>query len=84
MEREEEEYRDFLAREVGDDLYGLVTVEPDIIGARETERDETDKGKGQKKGDSKDKGTGNFDADQQFLMKCVFLSNLLAWTEFAL
>lgn len=78
MEREEEEYRDFLAREVGDDLNGLVTVEPDIIGARETERDETDKGKGQKKGDSKDKGTGNLDADQQFLMKCVFLSNLLA------
>lgn len=82
MEREEEEYRDFLAREVGEDLDGLVTVEPDIIGVREAKCDETDKQKGQKnkkqKGNSKDEATGNPDADQQFLMKCVFFPNFLA------
>lgn len=82
MEEEEEEYRDFLAREVGEDLNGLVTVEPDIIGARATDGDETDKPKGKKKkqkGDSKDKAkaTGNADTDQEFLMKYVFLPNLL-------
>jgi protein KRI1 len=65
MEREEEEYREFLAREVGENLEELVTIEEDVIGAREGEKNDA------KDNDSKDKGKGKVvqETDQEFLMK---------------
>jgi protein KRI1 len=60
-----------LAREVGEDLEGLVTIEEDVIGAREVEQDESRKKEGKKK-KSKDKGKrkAKEETDQEFLMKC--------------
>jgi hypothetical protein len=59
-----------LAREVGEDLEGLVTVEEDIIGARAVEQEESEKKEGNKK-KSKDKGKAKAqqETDQEFLMK---------------
>ncbi|KAF7969961.1 hypothetical protein HWV62_25512 [Athelia sp. TMB] len=80
-ERDEEEYRDFLQREVGEDLEGLVTIEEDVIGARVAEGEkEEDKeaepveGKKKKKKSKKDKGKGKEKAqetDQEFLMNYI-------------
>lgn len=84
VEREEEEYRDYLAREVGEDLTKLVTIE-EGIGAREGEGEhgsetedikepETDEGKKKKKSKKKKEGKGKEkvkETDQEFLMKYV-------------
>lgn len=77
LEREEEEYREFLAREVGEDLEGLVTIEEDVVGAREVEENE-DKEKKSKK--AKDKGKGK-ETDQEFLMKYIVLSHYMLFLE---
>ena len=60
MDREEEEYREFLAREVGEDLKRLIMIEEDLIGARDVEKNEV-KEKTPKK--SKDKGKAKAKAD---------------------
>lgn len=86
VEREEEEYRDYLAREVGEDLTKLVTIEQGI-GAREGEGEhgsepedlkgpETDEGKKKKSKKKKANGDGKGkekvkETDQEFLMKYV-------------
>jgi protein KRI1 len=69
MEREEEEYREFLAREVGEDLEGLITIEEDVIGAREGE---TSNDSADKKSKQKEKRKATQETDQEFLMKCGF------------
>jgi protein KRI1 len=73
MEEEEEEYREFLAREVGEDLEGLVTIEEDVIGSMEGEKNEVKQKKSKK---SKDKGHGKAtqETDQEFLMKYEVLT----------
>lgn len=59
-----------MAREVGEDLEELVTIEEDVIGARAVEHDESKKKEGNKKM-SKDKGKAKAqqETDQEFLMK---------------
>lgn len=69
VEREEEEYREFLAREVGEDLEGLITVEEDVIGAREGE---INNNSADKKSKQKEKQKGTQETDQEFLMKSGF------------
>lgn len=80
LQREEEEYREFLHREVGEDLHGLITVDEDTIGIHENEKSGRGDGNGRKK--KKDKGkekeTGWPEAkgekekgDQEFLMRYV-------------
>jgi protein KRI1 len=68
MGKEEEEYREFLAREVGEDLEGLITIEEDVIGSTEGKTNEVKQKKSKK---SKDKGQGKAtqETDQEFLMK---------------
>lgn len=68
QEREEEEYRSFLEREVGGDLKALVAVEESIWKDEPTSQTVNDKKKKKKK--SKDSGKGDED-DQEFLMKYV-------------
>lgn len=70
-EREEEDYRGFLAREVGEDLEGLVTIEEDVIGARDVTDPEPKKESETKKFKSKGKGKHKAiqESDQEFLMK---------------
>jgi len=82
MEKEEEEYREFLAREVGEDLEGLVTIEEDVIGAREVEQDEprNEEGKKKKKSKNKEKKNEKQETDQEFLMKRVLSHYLLLLT----
>lgn len=73
MGKEEEEYREFLAREVGEDLEGLITIEEDVIGSTEGKTNEVKQKKSKK---SKDKGQGNAtqETDQEFLMKYEVLT----------
>ena len=71
VEQEEEEYRVFLQREVGEDINGLVTVDkvPQVeveIGAGDESREPPSK---KKKGKEKKSET-----DQEFLMKSVPVS----------
>jgi protein KRI1 len=69
MEREEEEYREFLQTEVGEDLADLVTVE---AGAMTQEEEGCARKKMMmKKKESKGDGSGNSkeENDQEFLMK---------------
>lgn len=71
IEKEEEEYREFLAREVGEDLEKLVVIEEGAINAGESEQGEhKEEGKKSKK-KSKDKGKGKAkqETEQEFLMK---------------
>jgi protein KRI1 len=75
MEREEEEYRAFLEREVGNDLTDLVTVEE--VGARDSNLEEPapKKGKRSKEKDKrKRKEAPKQETDQEFLMKLVYLT----------
>jgi protein KRI1 len=65
-EREEEEYREFLQREVGEDLADLVTVEKDLAGSREKNEAGA---KRKKKKPEADKKNSKEDADQEFLVK---------------
>jgi protein KRI1 len=83
-EREEEEYRAFLEREVGD-LKELVTVDVDDVSAEEMKEDEAkseeegDETKKKKKKKKSKKGTEEVkktkaEKDQEFLLKCVTFS----------
>lgn len=67
IEKEEEEYRDFLQREVGEDLEGLITLEPGDSFAAEVEVEPPTK----KKKKSKEKAKPKEEDDQEFLMKYV-------------
>ena len=81
LQREEEEYQEFLRREVGEDLHQLITVDQDVIGIREEApagggddngkktKKRKDKGKEREKGRSKTEEKEK--EDQEFLMKCV-------------
>ncbi len=83
VEREEEEYREFLKREVGENLDELIRVEKDGDGGvlddvkEEVEEEEKEEGKGKgkkKKRKSKEKdgkGKKKEEEDHEFLMKCV-------------
>lgn len=78
VEREEEEYREFLKREVGENLDELIRVEKDepggVLDVKEEEHEE-EEGKGKKKkrkSKEKDgKGKKKEEEDHEFLMKCV-------------
>lgn len=84
IEREEEEYRAFLEREVGPDLAEIITVED---GAAEADGvvdggedgEELKKKKKSKKGKATkvQSGKSKQDEDQEFLMKCVYASSPL-------
>jgi protein KRI1 len=67
LDREEEEYQEFLRREVGEDLNRLIEVDKDQLGIFEEPPQDYVPGKKKVKGKGKEKGT-NVD-DQEFLMK---------------
>lgn len=71
IEKEEEEYRAYLQREVGGDLADIITVDAELDGtAPQPEEDERPKKKSKK--EKKEKATGKKtkqDDDQGFLMK---------------
>jgi protein KRI1 len=81
LQREEEEYQEFLRREVGEDLHQLIEVDQDIIGIHENAPSGEGDGEGKKKKKPKDKGKekekgrlkteGKEKEDQEFLMKFV-------------
>ena len=78
VEREEEEYQEFLQREVGHDLKDLITVDADENApvVAETEGPTSDKAekKKRKKANKEEKeksGKSKEDEDQQFLLECV-------------
>ena len=80
LQREEEEYQDFLRREVGEDLHELITTDEGAIGVHENAPSEGDgDGKKRKRKDkSKEKEKVRPKTkeekerkDQEFLMKCV-------------
>ncbi|EIW53933.1 Krr1-domain-containing protein [Trametes versicolor FP-101664 SS1] len=76
IEREEEEYRAFLEREVGEDLSELVTVETDAAGVWDGTGADSDGDRSQKKskkGKKKDKKplNGKQDEDQEFLLNYI-------------
>ncbi|KAK7052808.1 Kinetochore protein Spc24 [Paramarasmius palmivorus] len=75
LDREEEEYREFLQREVGNDLNDLVTVDPNAIKwdtEEDTARgDKKDKKKKKSKAGTNDKAQSKEDADQEFLMNYI-------------
>jgi len=75
LEIEEEEYREFLKREVGDDLANLVTVEDDMIIENDPVSDIKAKKKRRKVKDGGETGKGESkpETDQEFLMKFVLL-----------
>jgi protein KRI1 len=66
-EREDEEYREFLKREVGGDLDALVTVQEDTLGVWEASED--DPKRKEKTKPTKGNKKGRRDADHEFLMK---------------
>lgn len=81
LQREEEEYQEFLRREVGEDLHQLIEVDRDAIGIHENTPSGEGDGEGKKKG-KKDKGKekekkrsrtkeDKEKEDQEFLMKCA-------------
>jgi protein KRI1 len=75
--QEEEEYRAFLEREVGDDLADLVTVEEGggvfVAGDEEEEEEETnEKRKKKRRKKEKESGEAKKQKDQEFLVKFVF------------
>lgn len=74
LEREDEEYKEFLEREVGEDLRNLVTVEESEVIVEEEEetgkRKKKDK-KDKKKGKEKEGRKSKTEEDHEFLMKCV-------------
>jgi hypothetical protein len=70
--REEEEYRAFLEREVGEDLAGLITVEGSVLDGDAVEEADP---KGKKKRRKKEQGkidSTKEQEDHEFLMKFVF------------
>jgi protein KRI1 len=81
-EREEEEYREFLEREVGEDLHDLITLDagdesaPYLTDEPEPEtKDEKKRRKKEKKGKEKEaqarKAKSQEDNDREFLMKYI-------------
>ncbi|KIJ51364.1 hypothetical protein M422DRAFT_244542 [Sphaerobolus stellatus SS14] len=72
IEREEEEYQDFLRREVGEDIKGLISVEKNTTIVDE---DKNEEGKGKpkkkKKKSKKDKEKPREEDDQEFLMNYI-------------
>jgi protein KRI1 len=70
LECEEEEYQEFLRREVGDDLKGLIEVDRDQTGVLEDVQDHPKDPSDKKLKKEKPKHTKNKDRDdQEFLMK---------------
>ena len=81
LEREEEEYKEFLEREVGEDLDNLITVEEGrmlaadehveeiVEGEEKSKKKKSKKSKGKEK--AKESGKSKQDEDQEFLMKYV-------------
>jgi len=80
LQREEEEYQDFLRREVGEDLHELITIDEGAIEIYENAPSGEGDGDGKKR-KKKDKGKEKEKVwpkteekerkDQEFLMKCV-------------
>ena len=73
LEQEEEEYRDFLKRQVGEDIENLITIEktgdlPNVI----EEKVDADEAASPKKKRKKEKRKD--ESDHEFLMKYVFLN----------
>lgn len=83
LQREEEEYQEFLRREVGEDLRQLIEVDQDAIGIHENAPNGEGDGEGKKnkkkdKGKEKEKGQlkakeGKEKEDREFLMKFASL-----------
>ncbi|OJA19430.1 hypothetical protein AZE42_02260 [Rhizopogon vesiculosus] len=74
IEQEEEEYREYLEREVGEDLEGLVVVENSGLGAGNEESEEGPVEKQEskkKKKNSVAKGKPKEETDQEFLMNYI-------------
>ncbi|KAF5317330.1 hypothetical protein D9611_003660 [Ephemerocybe angulata] len=75
VEREEEEYRAYLERQVGEDLRGLVTVgeEGDEGDDEEEEGEKKERKKKKKKGkkEREGKGKSKADEDQEFLLNYI-------------
>ncbi|KAJ8595431.1 hypothetical protein M405DRAFT_878190 [Rhizopogon salebrosus TDB-379] len=75
IEQEEEEYRDYLKREVGEDLEGLVVVEDSGLGTRDEKSEESpaekkERKKRKKKG-AEAKWESKEEGDQEFLMNYI-------------
>lgn len=91
QEREEEEYREFLRQEVGEDLRQLIQVDRDVIGIHENvlsvrggdeekrKKKKKDKVKEQEKGWYKPKEKE--EEDREFLMKFVLLAPIILRSE---
>jgi protein KRI1 len=73
LEREEEEYQEFLKREVGQDLRELITVDEESSALLVEELEEVNKKKKVKKPKKSEAKSGKSKAeeDQDFLLKCV-------------
>ncbi|KAK7691350.1 hypothetical protein QCA50_004746 [Cerrena zonata] len=72
LEREEEEYKEFLEREVGEDLRNLVTVESEGgVKVEEVEVKSRKKKKDKKKGNEKEGKKSRVENDQEFLMNYI-------------
>ncbi|KAI0827632.1 KRI1-like family C-terminal-domain-containing protein [Trametes gibbosa] len=74
IEREAEEYRAYLQREVGEDLSGLVTVDEDVAGVLDGDNGTDDGWRTKKvKRETKEKQTGKNkqEEDQEFLMNYI-------------
>ncbi|KIY52343.1 hypothetical protein FISHEDRAFT_70028 [Fistulina hepatica ATCC 64428] len=77
LEREEEEYKAFLEREVGDDLAGLITLddaEPFSVAKDEPEEDALPATDAPRKKNKRESKKSKEDENQEFLMKsyCTF------------
>ena len=81
LQREEEEYQEFLRQEVGEDLHELITIDGSAIDIHGNAPNDEGDGDGKKKKKKKDKGRGKEKGrpktkekekeDQEFLIKCV-------------
>jgi len=73
LEKEEEEYAEFLRREVGQDLGSLVEVEKVEGGEDEVEEESVEEDQPKKKEKKKAKGKAKQEEDHEFLMKYVLI-----------
>jgi protein KRI1 len=71
LEREDEEYRAFLQREVGDELPSLITVEKGMVSLTDVEGPKKTKRKREKGAENR---AAEGETDQEFLMKFVKFS----------
>ncbi|KAF8526002.1 KRI1-like family C-terminal-domain-containing protein [Hysterangium stoloniferum] len=79
IDREEEEYQEFLAREVGEDIEGLIAVENDMPGTAlnvvgTDQNDSVSTGKRESKGKAKQ------ESDQEFLMNYILNRGWIDWS----